>query len=98
MSSQWDLSVDFLCVGSGLGGCAAAATAASAGLDTLIVEKTPLLGGTTAYSYGILWVPGNYLQEQAGLQDSIADARDYMHFLGAGRESVQHVEAYLQHA
>lgn len=78
MNSAETMACDVLVVGSGAGGMAAAATAALHGLSVLLVEKEPVLGGTTAYSGGGLWVPGNLLAQQAGVQDSPAEVRRYL--------------------
>jgi len=50
---------DVLVIGSGAGGLATAVTATKHGLDVLVVEKAPVFGGTTAFSGGVLWIPGN---------------------------------------
>ena len=42
--------VDLVVIGSGAAGFSAAITAARAGLDVLMLEKQPTLGGTTARS------------------------------------------------
>jgi succinate dehydrogenase/fumarate reductase flavoprotein subunit len=42
-----DEEVDLTAVGSGIIGCAAAITAAEAGLKVILVEKSTKLGGTT---------------------------------------------------
>ncbi|KAH8752221.1 FAD binding domain-containing protein [Diaporthe sp. PMI_573] len=47
-------------------------------MDTLVVEKTSKLGGTTAYSGGGVWVPCNHLQPQHGIYDSPQDAATYI--------------------
>jgi len=49
---------DVLVIGSGAGGLATAIVAAKHGLDVLVIEKEPLIGGTTAISGGVLWIPG----------------------------------------
>jgi succinate dehydrogenase/fumarate reductase flavoprotein subunit len=67
------LEKDVVIVGSGGGGLTAAITAAKAGLDVLVVEKTQYFGGTTALSGGGIWIPGNSLAARAGSKDS-ADA------------------------
>ena len=58
------------------------------------VEKTPLIGGTSAYSGGACWLPGSQVQQRAGIPDSTEGARDY---LGAILEDVDQtkVEAFL---
>src|SRR5689334_22941896 len=49
-----ELECDFLVVGSGAAGLAGAVAAAHAGLDVVLVEKAPVLGGATAWSGGWL--------------------------------------------
>jgi succinate dehydrogenase/fumarate reductase flavoprotein subunit len=49
------LSCDLLVVGGGVAGTAAAARAAEAGADVVVVEKDSRLGGSGALSAGILW-------------------------------------------
>ena len=72
---------DFLCIGGGLGGLAAALRAADAGLDVHIVEKSPLIGGVAAYSGGVVWVGNNHLQRRAGLEDSTDDTTRYLRWV-----------------
>ncbi|HLQ34282.1 MAG TPA: FAD-dependent oxidoreductase [Chloroflexota bacterium] len=98
MSVDWDLTVDFVSVGSGMAGAAAALAAADVGLEAIIVEKSELLGGSAAHSYGILWVPVNHLEGREGVDDSPEQARRYLLWLGAERQSLEHVDAYLRYA
>jgi len=72
------VACDVLVVGSGAGGLAAAVTARFHKLDVLLVEKAPVFGGTTAWSGGWLWVPGNAHARKAGTTDTIAAARAYL--------------------
>ena len=51
--------VDLIVLGSGAGGMTAALTAAIFGLDVALVEKTQLVGGTSARSAGSVWVPNS---------------------------------------
>ena len=58
-------------VGSGAAGLAAAFTATvKGGQRVLVTEKTNYYGGTTAYSGGGLWIPGNPKMAALGLSDS----------------------------
>jgi glycine/D-amino acid oxidase-like deaminating enzyme len=52
-----DRASDVLVIGAESGGMSTAFTAAKAGLD--VVEKPPVIGGTTTFSGGALWIPGN---------------------------------------
>jgi 3-oxosteroid 1-dehydrogenase len=69
---------DVVVVGSGGGALTGAALAARAGLRTLVLERTPLIGGTSAYSGGACWLPGTDVQQRAGLPDSTEGARSYL--------------------
>ena len=71
-------TVDVLIIGSGGGSVPAALACRDAGLEPLILEKTDRFGGSTAISGGVLWVPNNPLQKQAGVDDSALLARQYM--------------------
>lgn len=69
---------DVLVAGSGSAGLAAALTAATGGLETLVIEKTALLGGTSAMSGAGVWIPANHHAEAAAISDSPAEALDYI--------------------
>ncbi len=69
---------DVLVVGSGAGGLTAAVAAAALGLDVLVVEKASILGGTTALSEGMIWIPGNAQARARGIADSAEAALDYI--------------------
>ena len=59
MALDADIDCDVLVIGSGAGGLSTAITARKHGLDVVVVEKAPVFGGTTAFSGGVLWIPGN---------------------------------------
>src|SRR2546428_5193512 len=65
-----DNDFQWIAVGSGAAGLASALWAAHRRLKAVVVEKAPVVGGATAYSYGGLWAPNNMLQRAAGLGDS----------------------------
>lgn len=72
------LSCDVLVVGSGSAALSAALSAAAGGLAVLIVEKAAVLGGTSAMSGGAVWVPANHHALARGVDDSPAQALDYL--------------------
>ncbi len=71
-------TVDVLVVGAGAGGMTAALVCALQGLDVLLCEKSEQVGGTTATSAGTIWVPGTRQAREAGMTDTIAEARRYL--------------------
>lgn len=78
MSPNWDRTVDLVIAGSGGGGMAAGLAALDAGLRPLIVEKQPLVGGSTGLSGGIVWLPNNPLMRADGIADSHQDGLAYL--------------------
>lgn len=70
---------DVVVVGSGGAGMVAALTAAHQGLSTVVVEKAPHYGGSTARSGGGVWIPNNRVLQRDGVTDSKDAARTYLH-------------------
>ena len=76
---------DFVIVGSGAGGLAAAIKAKLLGLRPLLLEKTPFVGGSSMMSGGILWLPNNPVMKRAGVTDSREASVRYLdNFVSAG--------------
>ena len=74
---------DLVVVGSGASGLTAALTAASFGLDVVVVEKEPQFGGTSAWSGGWMWIPRNPLAREAGIDEPLETPLTYLrHELG----------------
>src|SRR5664279_2971922 len=69
---------DVVVIGAGAGGMTAAAVAAAEGLSVLLIEKTEFVGGTTAWSGGMVWIPVNAAMRQVGIADSQSDAARYL--------------------
>lgn len=69
---------DLIIVGSGAGALVAAINAKAHGLRPLVIEKTELVGGSTALSGGILWLPNNPLMARDGVVDSREESLTYL--------------------
>lgn len=96
--------VDVVVAGAGAAGLSAALFAAARGARVVVVERTDLIGGTSAYTAGTLWIPGTHLvDEEGGPSDERASAERYLDqavgdrsdpglrraFLDAGPEAVR---------
>ena len=92
-------SFDVVVVGSGGGALTGAHLAAKAGLSSVVLERTALVGGTSAYSGGACWLPGSDVQRRAGVvADSTASAREYLAAVLPRDTDQARVEAFLAHA
>ncbi len=78
MNDWTDITCDVVVIGSGAGGLSTAITAAKHGLDVVIIEKEPVFGGTTAFSGGVLWIPGNRHGKANAPGDTREAARTYL--------------------
>jgi len=76
--SDFDEVFDFVVVGSGGGSMCAALVARTAGKSVVILEKAELVGGTTAMSGGVMWIPNNRFMQDAGAADSSESAMAYL--------------------
>jgi 3-oxosteroid 1-dehydrogenase len=94
MNDQRDF--DVVCIGAGLGSLAAAITAAKRGLGALVIEKSPFLGGVTAWSGGQLWAPGNHLAQEQGIEDTWQAGADHLERIGAGAAHRPLVDVFCQ--
>lgn len=79
------IGFDVVVLGSGAAGLTAALAAARAGASVGLFEKSGLLGGSTAISGGVPWVPLNHHQDEAGIEDSREEALAYLASLSLGR-------------
>ncbi len=89
---------DLVVVGSGAGALLGAICAADLGLKPLVVEKTALVGGTSATSGGGIWIPCNDDLARAGLKDSVEQAFAYVKACAKGLASDERVLAYVESA
>ena len=98
MSEHLDHTVDVLVIGSGGGGMTAALAADASGLDTLVVEKSPQFGGSTALSGGGIWVPGAPSQRKAGYVPDPEEVFGYLKQITGGLVSDARLRRYVDTA
>ncbi|MET0901456.1 MAG: FAD-dependent oxidoreductase [Mycobacterium sp.] len=106
--TDWDDETDVVVLGTGGAGLTAALSAAAAGADIRVYEKAPTVGGTTAVSGGIAWIPAH---QRSPDQDLTAEAAlDYLRaqsfgamdeglveiFVRTGQEMIDFVEAHSE--
>lgn len=93
-----EVEADVVALGAGLGGLVCALVAHDAGLDAVVLEKSQRVGGVTALSGGHVWVPGNRVAQEAGIEDSWRAGADYIERIGAGTADRTRLEALLVNA
>ena len=86
---------DVVVLGSGAAGLTAALAAAAGGAEVGLYEKSELLGGTTAISGGVVWVPGNHLMDPADREDDPGEALRYLRALAGDALDVPVAEALV---
>jgi 3-oxosteroid 1-dehydrogenase len=75
---------DVVVLGSGAAGLTAALAAAVEGATVAVFEKADQVGGTTAWSGAGIWIPGNQLAHEAGVEDSKDRGLEYLLSLSNG--------------
>mgnify|MGYP001164406539 CR=1 FL=1 len=86
---------DVVVVGAGAGGLATAVTAAHHGLRVVVLERTEVCGGATAWSGGWMWAPGNPLARADGVREETAQFRDYLRAALGEHYEPARVDAFL---
>ena len=86
---------DVVVVGSGAAGMVAALAAAHQGLSTVVVEKAPHYGGSTARSGGGVWIPNNEVLKRDGVTDTPEAARKYLHTIVGDVVEPERIDTYL---
>ena len=86
---------DVVVIGTGAAGLTAAAVAAQEGASVGLFEKSDLVGGTTAWSGGQLWVPNNPHMVEVGVDDDRDKAITYIMSLSRDMLDQSLVEAFV---
>lgn len=82
-----DETYDFVVVGSGGGSMCAGLVMRRARKSVLILEKTDLIGGSTAKAGGVMWIPNNRFMAAEGVKDSFEDASVYLDAVVGARDA-----------
>jgi succinate dehydrogenase/fumarate reductase flavoprotein subunit len=94
--NRWDHEVDVLVLGAGPAGMAAAIVSKNEGLEPLILEKTDQVGGTGAWSVGMMWFVDSSPMRVAGFEDSTEKARRYFAATVGNKAPSELQDAYIE--
>ena len=87
---------DAVVLGSGAAALAAAVTAHGHGATRVgVFEKADVVGGTSAMSGGMIWIPCNHHMEESGAPDDREAALTYLESLSHGRILPELAKAYV---
>jgi 3-oxosteroid 1-dehydrogenase len=92
--TDWDNDVDVVVLGSGGAGLTAALTAATSGASVEVYEKAATVGGTTAVSGGIIWIPAHNRASEGEL--TVDDAMSYLRAQSLGFMDDELVEVFVR--
>lgn len=95
-TEKWDMTTDIVIVGAGGAGLAAAAQAGLLGVKCIVLEKEPVVGGSSVICGGKWAVSGSELQIKQGVKDSeelfVKDMMD----CGMQKNDLEVVKAYVK--
>ena len=86
---------DVVVLGCGAAGMTAAIRAHAEGATVGLFEKSDSVGGTAAWSGGMVWIPGNPHMAELGIADSRDDALTYLDSLSLGSIDTEAVANFI---
>ncbi|NDH46303.1 MAG: FAD-binding protein [Acidimicrobiia bacterium] len=90
-------AADVVVLGSGSAALVAALSAHEHGArEVIVVEKSGMVGGTSAMSGGMMWIPLNHLAMEAGVRDSFDDVVTYLDHLAPGQLEDDPLSGFLE--
>jgi 3-oxosteroid 1-dehydrogenase len=92
--TDWDHEVDVVVLGTGGAGLTSALTAAVNGASVRVYEKAATVGGTTAVSGGILWIPAHNRLADGEL--TVDDAMSYLRAQSLGYMDDDLVDTFVR--
>lgn len=98
MNSTVPAEVDVVVLGTGVAGLTAALAAAETGAAVVLLEKDDKVGGTSAYSGGMVWIPNNHHMREAGIADSTEQAMTYLRSMSHGMIEDRLARAFVERA
>lgn len=92
--TDWDREVDVVVLGTGGAGLTAALAAVVEGASVEVYEKAATVGGTTAVSGGIVWIPAH--NRMPDRQLTVDDAMSYLRAQSLGFMDEELVETFVR--
>lgn len=96
--AEWNDETDLLVLGSGAAGLSGALRGAQLGLKVIVTEKSDVWGGSAAMSAGALWIPANDKMSAVGIDDSEADALEYLSAVTFGTIKTSRLQTFVRAA
>ena len=90
------MKYDAVLLGASVGSMTAAIMLAESGLRPIIIEKSSLVGGGTAYSGGLVWAPNNHRMRAKNIGDSEEEAMAYLRAISENRGDPAVALAYVR--
>jgi flavocytochrome c len=84
-------SYDVVVIGAGAAGLASAIEAAENGAKVAVLEKMPMVGGSTVLSGGIVYATGSEIQKKLGIKDSVEDLVKYWSERANGKNDLDYL-------